>query len=270
MPEGPSIVLLRDRLAPFIGRTVRDAAGRAALDLGRVRSRRLHDIRSWGKHLLLAFDGFSLRIHLLLFGTCLVYGGEGGGGEGGDGAGGDGEGAASATPSVSLRFEGGGGIDFKAASAQWVEGDLDAAYDWSADVLSPRWDPHAAQAKLRARPTELACDVLLDQTIFSGVGNIIKNEVLFRILVHPLSRVGALPDAELLQLVAQARDYSFDFLEWKRRNVLKRHWQVHERSRCPRCQQALASVRKLGKRQRRSFHCDRCQRLYDALRPGSA
>jgi endonuclease-8 len=265
MPEGPSIVLLRDRLAPFIGRTVRDAAGCAALDLGRIHSRRLLDIRSWGKHLLLAFDGFSLRIHLLLFGTCLVHGGERG-----DGAGGDGEEAASATPSVSLRFEGGGGIDFRAASARWVEGDLDAAYDWSADVLSPRWDPHAAQAKLCARPTELACDALLDQTIFSGVGNIIKNEVLFRILVHPLSRVGALPDAELSQLVAQARDYSFDFFDWKRRNVLKRHWQVHERSMCPRCRHALAPVRKLGKRQRRSFHCDRCQRLYDAPRPGNA
>lgn len=265
MPEGPSIAILRDRLASFTGRTVRDAAGRAALDLSRVRSRRLRGIRSWGKHLLLAFDGFSLRIHLLLFGTCLIHGGKGSDGEGGDG-----EGAASATPSVSLRFEGGGGIDFKAASAQWVEGDLDAAYDWSTDVLSPNWDPHAAQAKLRARPGELACDVLLDQTIFAGVGNIIKNEVLFRILVHPLSRVDALPDAELSQLVAQARDYSFDFLEWKRRNVLKRHWQVHERSRCPRCQQALASVRKLGKRQRRSFHCDRCQRLYDAPRHGGA
>ncbi|MER3465444.1 MAG: endonuclease, partial [Chitinophagaceae bacterium] len=36
-------------------------------------------------------------------------------------------------------------------------------------------------------------DALLDQEIFSGVGNIIKNEVLYRIEVHPLSTIGALP-----------------------------------------------------------------------------
>jgi len=47
--------------------------------------------------------------------------------------------------------------------------------------------------RLRARPDLLACDALLDQDIFSGVGNIIKNEVLHRIRVHPESTVGALP-----------------------------------------------------------------------------
>lgn len=255
MPEGPSILILREQLAMFIGRTVRDATGRAALDLDRLRSRRLRDIHSWGKHLLLAFDGFSLRIHLLLFGRCVVH----------DGEDDDCDIAARASATVSLRFEGGGGIDVRAASARWIEGDLDATYDWSADVLSLRWDPQAALAKLRARPAELACDALLDQTIFSGVGNIIKNEVLFRILVHPLSRIGALPEDVLAALVSQARIYSFDFLAWKRRNLLKRHWQVHQRNACPRCGDALAPVRKLGRLQRRSFHCDRCQRLYDTL-----
>lgn len=241
----------------FAGRTVRDVAGRAALDLERIRWRRLQDIRSWGKHLLLVFDGFSLRIHLLLFGRCVIHQE-------------DDVGDASSTPTVSLRFEGGGGIDFRAASAKWVEGDVDDAYDWSVDVLSPSWDPRAAHAKLRARPADFVCDALLDQALFSGVGNIIRNEVLFRILVHPLSRVGALPNAELADLIEQARVYSFDFLEWKRRNVLKRHWQVHERAACPRCLGALAPVRKLGRSRRRSFHCDRCQRLYEALRPAAA
>jgi hypothetical protein len=43
------------------------------------------------------------------------------------------------------------------------------------------------------------------RTIFAGVGNIIKNEVLFRIRVHPLSTVGALPPAKLRELVANRR-----------------------------------------------------------------
>ncbi len=39
----------------------------------------------------------------------------------------------------------------------------------------------------------MICDALLDQTIFSGLGNIIKNEVLFRTRTHPESKTGAVP-----------------------------------------------------------------------------
>jgi endonuclease-8 len=53
---------------------------------------------------------------------------------------------------------------------------------------------------------------LLDQHVFSGVGNIIKNEVLHRIRVHPESTVGGLPSRKLGEMIRQARDYSFDFL----------------------------------------------------------
>ena len=39
------------------------------------------------------------------------------------------------------------------------------------------------------------CDVLIDQHIFAGVGNIIKNEALFRAAVRPLSVVSKIPEA---------------------------------------------------------------------------
>jgi endonuclease-8 len=107
----------------------------------------------------------------------------------------------------------------------------------------------------------LACDALLDQQMFSGAGNIIKNEVLFRIRVHPLSRIGALPAAKLRQLVDEARKYSFDFLQWKKANVLKRHWLAHTKTTCPRCNVALRE-KELGKSRRRSFYCNRCQIKY--------
>lgn len=53
----------------FIGKTVHESSGCAALDLDCLSSDRLRDIPRWGKHLLLSFDGFSLRIHRLLFGV---------------------------------------------------------------------------------------------------------------------------------------------------------------------------------------------------------
>ena len=59
--------------------------------------------------------------------------------------------------------------------------------------MAESWNATLARKKLRASPEALVCDALLDQTIFAGVGNVIKNEILFRIRLHPLSTVGAFP-----------------------------------------------------------------------------
>ena len=246
MPEGPSIQILREEAAAFAGRVVLRASGNSSIDMVRLVGQRIVAVRSWGKHFLLEFKGFSVRIHLLMFGTYRIN-------EGKDGA----------VPRLSLGFAGGEELNFYTCSVRFVEGPLDAAYDWSADVLSDAWDPVAARRKLRAMPDALVCDALLDQTVFSGVGNIIKNEVLFRIRVHPLSTVGAMPAPKLRALVEQARQYSFDFLEWKRAFVLKQHWLAHTKKTCPRC--AIPFVKAyLGKTNRRSFFCESCQRRYDA------
>lgn len=248
MPEGPSLVILREELAGFAGKKIVRVSGSARIELARMQGLRVRSIRTWGKHLLFEFDGFSLRIHLLLYGSCRIT----------DRPLALEQGSA---PRVSLDF-GTSRADFRACSAKFIEGPLDATYEWRADVMSDAWQPAAARAKLRSAPDMLACDALLDQDIFSGVGNIIKNEVLFRTKIHPLSRVGALPARKLGALVADARDYSFLFLEWKRAFVLKSKWQVHTRSACPRCGGALRKDASLGKAKRRSFCCERCQILY--------
>ena len=111
-------------------------------------------------------------------------------------------------------------------------------------------------------PEELVCDALLDQDIFAGVGNIIKNEVLFRIRVHPESRVGALPPRKLTELIKEARNYSFDFLKWKKAFELKKHWLANAKKECPRDHIPLVKIKHLGKRKRRAFFCNKCQKLY--------
>ena len=126
-----------------------------------------------------------------------------------------------------------------------------------------------ARRKLRGMPGAFICDALLEQNVFAGVGNIIKNEVLYRVRVHPLSTVGALPPAKLHAVVEQARRYSFEFLEWRRAFVLRQHWQVHSRSLCPSCAGKLTRAW-LGTTDRRSFFCERCQRRYGAARSRAA
>ena len=127
--------------------------------------------------------------------------------------------------------------------------------------MSDYWDPKLARAKLRKMPQTLVCDALLDQTVFAGVGNIIKNEVLFRIHVHPLSLVGALSAYKLHQLVEQARIYAFEFLAWKKAHVLSRNGLGHNRGRCPIHDIPLQRAH-LGRTHRRSFFCVRCQKLH--------
>ena len=108
----------------------------------------------------------------------------------------------------------------------------------------------------------MVTDALLDQTIFAGVGNIIKNEVLYRIKVHPKNKVGNLPTKQLNDLIKEARNYSFDFLKWKKEYTLRKHWLAHTKKTCMRDGDKIIKEY-LGKTQRRTFFCDTCQMLYD-------
>ncbi len=214
MPEGPSIVILREQVTSFAGEKIISATGNGKIDKTRLVGERIVALRSWGKHFLIELPGFSVRIHFLMFGSYRINEHKSG------------------PPRLSLAFKN-GELNFYTCSVQYIEGRLDDTYDWRGDVMSDSWDAAAALAKLRAMPSTLVCDALLDQTVFAGVGNIIKNEVLFRIRVHPLSTVGALPAKKLRELVAEARNYSFDFLEWKKQYVLRKHWLAHTNKHIP-------------------------------------
>jgi endonuclease-8 len=134
-------------------------------------------------------------------------------------------------------------------------------YDFSTDVLNALWNPRKAGKKLKEDPSRSVCDVLLDQNIFAGVGNIIKNEVLFRIRVHPKSIIGKLPPKQKSALIREARKYSFDFLKWKRNFELRKHWLIYTRKTCPR-DHTQVKKEYLGAGRRRTFYCDKCQVLY--------
>ena len=139
MPEGPSIVILREAAAKFRGKTVRGVTGNSKLDLSRMQGRRVVSVRSWGNHFLLEFRGFSLRVHLMLFGSWLV------------------DAEKDAPPRMSLRFDN-GTLNVYACSLKYIEEPLDEAYDWRTDVMSPAWDQARARAKLKRQPSTLACD----------------------------------------------------------------------------------------------------------------
>jgi endonuclease-8 len=243
MPEGPSIVILKEETRQFIGQKIMAVGGNSKIGIERLLDKTVKDIKSWGKHYLIEFDDFTLKIHFLLFGSYRVDGIK-----------------ENRQPRLALTFSN-GEINFYSCSVKYIDKPLNEIYDWTADVMNPTWNPAKAKKKLLAKPNMLACDALLDQDIFAGVGNIIKNEVLFRIKVHPLSLIGKLPPARLNALIKEAHTYSFEFYEWKKKYELKKHWLVHNKKICPRDEVPL--IKKwLGKTDRRSFYCEICQKLY--------
>jgi len=242
MPEGPSIVILREAAAKFRGKTVRRALGNSSLDLTRMEGRRVLALRSWGKHFLIQFSGFSLRVHMLMFGSYRI------------------DERKPSPPRVSLQFDN-GELNIYASSLKYIEGPLEDTYDWRGDVLSPDWDPRLARRRLKQQPDTLICDALLDQALFAGVGNIIKNEVLFRTRVHPESTIGSIPPRTLGKVIADARTYSEAFLAWKKAGTLRQRWQVHTKRTCPCCGGPLSKTYP-GRSKRRTFFCPNCQVKY--------
>lgn len=243
MPEGPSIVILKELVQPFKGETVVAVDGNSKLDIQQIAGKTIREFKSWGKHFLICFDSFTVRVHFMLFGSYRINESK------------------ETKARLSLKFLN-GELNFYACSLQIILENLDEVYDWSADVMNDNWDAEKAILKLQLQPDTLVCDALLDQQIFSGVGNIIKNEVLFRIRVHPESKVEALPETILNEMVVEARNYSFQFLEWKKNYVLKKHWMVHTKRICPRCNIVLTK-KHAGKTNRRSFFCTNCQVFYE-------
>ncbi|MBT1688428.1 endonuclease [Dawidia soli] len=243
MPEGPSIVLLKEAVEMFARKKVLHASGNTRqFDPTMLEGKAIRNFKSWGKHFLICFPTFTLRIHFLLFGSYLIN-------------------ERKATPPrLSLQFKN-GEINFYACGLRMLEESPDDVYDWSADVMSEQWSSSRALQKLKAIPDTLVCDAILDQTIFSGAGNIIKNEVLFRIHVHPLSTIGKLSPAKRRQLVEEVVRYSYDFLAWKREFTLRKHWLAHTKKTCPRDGAPLQKAY-LGKTNRRTFYCEVCQKLY--------
>ncbi|HYD21706.1 MAG TPA: DNA-formamidopyrimidine glycosylase family protein [Flavipsychrobacter sp.] len=242
MPEGPSIVILKELVQPFVNKKVQKTEGNSKMPIERCTGQKVIAFRSWGKHFLVCFKGFTVRIHFMLFGSYRINERK------------------ETPPRLRLVFAN-GEINFYACSVKIIDEPLDEVYDWSADVMSDVWNALAAKQKLLSQPGMLACDALLAQNIFSGSGNIIKNEVLFRIKVHPASEIGKLPEEKLDELITECRNYSFDFLTWKKNYELKKHWLAHTKTICPRCNIPLIKEY-MGNTNRRTFFCSNCQILY--------
>lgn len=243
MPEGPSLVILKEEVQQFVGQKIISISGNSKIGIDRLQDQTILSFKTWGKNFLICFADFTVKIHLLMFGTYRINEKK------------------ETQPRLSLLFSN-GELNFYTCSVKFLEGNLNKYYDWTEDVMNENWDPKSAKEKLEKIPDKMICDALLEQDIFSGVGNIIKNEVLYRVYLHPESLVGKIPVGKINEVIKEAVVYSFQFYEWKKKYELKKHWLAHTKKTCLRCN--LPFIRKqTGVKKRRSFFCINCQKLYE-------
>jgi endonuclease VIII len=241
MPEGPSIVIAKEDLEQFVGKKILEAKGVAKIDMKLLVGKKIKEIKTWGKHLLWVFDGFTIRIHFLMFGTYYINSSK------------------KLKPRLALKFAKGEQLNIYTSSIKMIEEPLDDIYDWSADIMAKRWNTRGVRKKLKEIPDVFIADALMDQELFPGLGNIIKNEVLYRTKIHPKSLTGNIPPKKLNELIKEIRKYAFEFLEQRKEGTLAKNWQVYTKKKCKR-DGSLIAKEYIGKR--RTFFCNTCQAEY--------
>lgn len=186
MPEGHTLRRLADDLSEaFVGRTtgVTSPQGRFTAEAALLDGTVLRDADSAGKHLFLEFDGDRVvHVHLGLYGSFAIATGAG----------------ADPVPEpvgqVRLRMVAGG--DGRSPSYADLRGatrcDLVTPEQRAAavarlgpDPLRPDADPEAAWKRISTSGRAIG-ELLMDQTVIAGVGNVYRAEVLYRHRLHPL------------------------------------------------------------------------------------
>lgn len=239
--EGPSLVIATEELAMFKGKVVKDLVGNTKIDKDKMCNKAIKNILSWGKHLIFEFDTFSISVHFLMYGSYRVN-----------------EKKPDTPSRLSMIFDN-GELNFYNCSIKILEDiDIYKLYDWEVDIMSKTWNPEKAFLHIQESKDEMLCDILMDQGIFAGVGNIIKNEALFNTRLHPEAVKKDLSIDRIKQLIHQAREYSLQFYEWKKEYSLKKHWQIFRKKICPRDNVPITR-KKTGRLERWSYFCDICQ-----------
>ncbi|NWI89419.1 NEIL3 Endonuclease, partial [Pitta sordida] len=131
----------------------------------------------------------------------------------------------------------------------------------SLDVCSPKFSFLRAESEVKRQKTRMLCDVLLDQAVLPGVGNIIKNEALFDSGLHPAVKVCQLSDEHIRHLVKMTRDFTLLFYKCRKTgSALYKHYRVYKRPACGQCNGNI-TVCRLGENNRMTYFCSRCQKV---------
>jgi endonuclease-8 len=232
--------------------------------------RTIESVYARGKHLLIAFSGdLTLRSHMRMNGSWHIYP----------------EGARWQRPARDMRVLVGTAdavaVGFNVPVAEFLtarglrrQPQLRAL---GPDPLAADFDRLELIRRIRAHDHDAIADVLLNQRVVAGIGNVFKSEILFLSGIDPFTIAASLSDSDLERIVEIAREQMKANVMSRsqmltpaggRRTVRsldpqKKLW-VYGRSGkpCRRCGTPIAS-RKTGVDARLTYWCPACQRSYE-------
>jgi endonuclease VIII len=232
-----------------------------------ITGRTVDSVRSSGKHLLMNLSGdLTLRTHMRMNGSWHIYR----------------PGERWQRPRRDMRIVVSTAeyvaVGFSIPVAEWLRTtELRRSRDLARlgpDLLAEQFDSEEAFRRIRARASEPVAEVLLDQRVLAGIGNVYKSEVLFACGVYPFAEVGKLSDAQIRALLTASRKFlranvteglaaMTTYLGFRRTtgrdDPSARLW-VYGRvgEPCRRCGSAIL-LDKRGKDARLTYWCPRCQ-----------
>ena len=253
MPEGDTLVRTADGLRPFlVGRRVTAASARTpGPQADRLVGATVTEVEAAGKNLLIRFDnGLELRTHLRMHGSWHRY------------RPGERWRRPAARARLVLEVPGSVAVCFDAPVVELFEQRAEALHPslsgLGLDLLRPGFDPEEAVRRLRdpVHDGRTIAESLLDQRTLAGIGNEVKNEVLWEARVSPHAATRDVDDATLRELVDRAREMLLTGAATGRRPR-----RVHRRAGrpCPRCGTLVRVEHQGTNLPRLTFWCPACQ-----------
>lgn len=214
MPEGDTIFRAARTLHRALGGRVVTRFASAYPALTRVdvdhpvAGRTIESVSSRGKHLLVSFSGgLVLRTHLRMNGSWHIYK----------------RGEPWRRPARDMRVlietDRYAAVGFNIPDAEFLtERELARSRPLQAlgpDLAQPDFDRAEFFRRARQHDAEPIEEMMLNQRVVAGIGNVLKSETLFVARVHPATRVGALEDGALERVLdAALRLMKINVMEW--------------------------------------------------------
>lgn len=240
--EGPGVFLIKEKLSFLKGEAPIEVKGNTKENKEILIGKKIVDIKSLGKNLIFEFDDFYLLIHFLMYGSLRIN-----------------EKRENKIERLSIKFKD-TEINFYNTSLKITKKE-DFYFDPTIDIMNESFDRLKAK-KILKNSNELITDILLDQRKFAGVGNIIKNEALFRAKIHPLSISNKIDEIYIDNLIDKVISFSYEFyLVRKFNKSLKNHLLIYSKKFCPNDNE-MVKIKYLGKTKRKTYFCESCQKLF--------
>lgn len=202
MPEGDTIHKIAGRLAPrLVGKTIERVTTQGLVRA--LAGEAITSVAAHGKHLVIELaSGTQLRAHLGMYGRQASF----------DRATGEARLARMSPGRATLVIVTAETVDIWINARTIEVSDRRAPMHGMAiaqlgpDVLADHFDPREVAIRAQSFASRRIADVVLDQRVAAGIGNVYKSEALFACGIDPRRRVGELALDDLVHIYETARE----------------------------------------------------------------